>query len=76
MSILSCSISAFLQVNVETVIANFKKSAETVKNTLIEAIKLLKTEEWDDVIAANRVGLALRHFTLKWFVLMLGGEVI
>ncbi|CUT99162.1 methylthioadenosine phosphorylase [Echinococcus multilocularis] len=41
-------------VNVEVVMANFKKSAETVKNTLIEAVKILKTEEWDEVIAANR----------------------
>ncbi|VDM33574.1 unnamed protein product [Hydatigera taeniaeformis] len=41
-------------VKVETVIENFKKSAETVKNTLVEAIKLLKTEEWDDLIATNR----------------------
>nr|CDS29773.1 methylthioadenosine phosphorylase [Hymenolepis microstoma] len=41
-------------VSVETVVANFKKSAETVKNIFIEAIKLLKEEKWDDIIAVNK----------------------
>ncbi|VDO09705.1 unnamed protein product [Rodentolepis nana] len=41
-------------VSVETVVANFKKSAETVKRIFVEAIKLLKEEKWDDVLAVNK----------------------
>ncbi|KAM7539370.1 hypothetical protein Aperf_G00000052593 [Anoplocephala perfoliata] len=41
-------------VSVETVVANFKRSAETVKNIFIEAIKLLNEESWNDVIAINK----------------------
>uniref|UniRef100_A0A5K3FVY2 Purine nucleoside phosphorylase n=1 Tax=Mesocestoides corti TaxID=53468 RepID=A0A5K3FVY2_MESCO len=41
-------------VNVEEVVKNFKKSANTVKGILIEAIKLLSTRDWTDVVTANR----------------------
>ncbi len=37
------------------VIANFKKSAETVKTIFIDAIKLLKEKDWTDIVATNKV---------------------
>lgn len=40
-------------------VESFKKSAETVKNIFIEAIKLLNQESWDDIIAINKVILVI-----------------
>ncbi|VDN15616.1 unnamed protein product [Dibothriocephalus latus] len=37
-------------VSVEVVIANFKKTAETVKKVFVEAIKLLQTKDWTKTV--------------------------
>lgn len=52
------------QVSVEVVIANFKKSAETVKRVMVDAIALLKTRTWTDLVASNRVSLFWLHFSV------------